>query len=165
MKFTIFLLIILTISSCRHEAAFITLEKAPSAWEQAANFSDVTITGLENWYQNFNDPSLNWLIALALQSSPDLKIAQARLQQARGLAQQERAERFPELALEADGGRQKSGFDGVGNLYQIGFDASFEIDLFGKNALNAEAAKQNFIASAADFLEAELSLVAEITRN
>lgn len=137
----------------------------PSGWTNAAaDVPSVDPAALKNWWQGFGDPTLNQLVDLALKGSPDRGIAKARLQEARGLRRSTRSSLFPQLGLSGTGGRQDAVATGTGDFYEAGFDASFELDLFGRNRSAASAADATLQAREAEYQQASLSLVAEVAR-
>jgi outer membrane protein, multidrug efflux system len=130
------------------------------------------------WWKNFADPTLNTLIAQALKSAPDLAEAQARVREARALQGIAGAARYPTADATGEYARNL-GSDNVptgvppgglgpgihSNLWQAGFDASWEIDIFGGIRRTVEAADANFQAVAADRADVTLTLIAEVARD
>jgi len=106
------------------------------------------------WWLALNDPQLNALIDSALKNSPDLHAAEARVRQARaGLAGQRSNElpkssasagylrtRSPDLASLEGGSSTSSSGGGPIGFYLAGFDATWEIDIFGGTRRAIEAA-------------------------
>lgn len=123
---------------------------------------------LKAWWTQFNDPTLNELVAIALVDSPDRNIAQARIQEARGIRRSSRSSLFPQIGLSAEGGRQDTG-DGpssyTDNFYDAGFDASFELDIFGVNRNAYSAADNQVDAAEAAYHNVSLTLIADIVRS
>ena len=132
----------------------------------------------DTWWRNFGDPVLNQLIDEALQASPDLAAAQARVREARALRGVAGAALYPEVDAGAAYSRTHGSANvptGVppgglgpgldGNLWQAGFDASWEIDVFGGTRRGIEAADAAWQAVVAEGGDVTLTLVAEITRN
>jgi outer membrane protein, multidrug efflux system len=130
------------------------------------------------WWKNFTDTTLDTLIAQALKSAPDLAEAQARVREARALVGFAGAGRYPiadaegEYARNLGSGNVPTGVPpgGLGpgirsNLYQAGFDASWEIDIFGGIRRTIEAADANLQAVAADRADVTLTLLAEVARD
>lgn len=141
----------------------------PQNWttEEAALIEQADILSLKHWWLKFNDPALNELITRALSDSPDRKIAEARILEARGLKRTARSTLFPQIGARATAGRQDSGLDTPGAIdsyYEAGFDASFELDIFGKNLNNLAAADAQLAAAIADYHGTGLTLVADIVR-
>jgi NodT family efflux transporter outer membrane factor (OMF) lipoprotein len=118
---------------------------------------------LKGWWKNFNDPILNQLIEMALEGSPDRKIAEARVREARGLKKTAMSALFPEIGASADKGRRDSGST-EGNYYDAGFDASYELDIFGVNRNASSAAEENVLALEAGYDNATLTLIGDIAR-
>lgn len=107
------------------------------------------------WWQQLGSPSLDALIAEALQSSPTLAAAQAQLRQAEELqGAQERATQLPRVDLGVGSGRQhmspsSQGLPGDGrtfSLHSASVGAQYQFDLSGGNrrALEALAARSDY---------------------
>ena len=124
---------------------------------------------LARWWQQLDDPLLAKLIDEALDGSLDLKAAQARLRQARASRNQAVGGYFPSIAASggASSNRQAEVINPnyVGTTYSAGFDASWEIDLFGGTRRGVEAATADQAASAASLNNVRVSLVAEVALN
>jgi NodT family efflux transporter outer membrane factor (OMF) lipoprotein len=133
------------------------------------------------WWLAFNDPQLNDLIAAALANSPDVHIAQARLRESRSQLQVQRANELPKVSGAAaalrtrepdlsafsgssSGGSTVSSGGGPLQLYTVGFDASWEIDLFGGTRRAIEAASADAQAVDADLADTQVSLAAEVAQ-
>jgi NodT family efflux transporter outer membrane factor (OMF) lipoprotein len=128
---------------------------------------------LAQWWTELKDPQLDALVARALQSSPTLPAARARLRRARAALQLSRANEAPNgsaSALYAHARLPSLPLPGFGaspsslNLYNIGFDASWEIDLFGGRRRAAEAAQAAVGAAEAQLADAQVSLSAEVAQ-
>lgn len=126
-------------------------------------------TNLTQWWRQLGDSALDDLIARALAGSLDLKAAQARLRQARASRSQAGSAYFPSLTAAASASRSKTALgvssQPTGTLYDAGFDAAWEIDLFGGTRRAVEAADADIAASAAAATNARVSLVAEVAQN
>jgi NodT family efflux transporter outer membrane factor (OMF) lipoprotein len=132
----------------------------------------------EAWWKNFADPNLDGLIAQALKSAPDLAEAQARVREARALLGRAGAGRYPTADATGEYARNL-GSDNVptgvppgglgpgihSNLWQAGFDATWEIDIFGGIRRSIEVADANYQAVAADRADVTLTLLAEVARD
>ena len=132
----------------------------PESWMGNKEYKDAKAESAE-WWKNFNDPVLNELIEKAKTQNLSLKEAKARVAEARALAQGADAELFPQVNV--GGGVTKS--DGGKKLFQAGFDALWEADIFGGNRRIAEAAGADHEAAEADHDDVMLSLEAEVVRN
>lgn len=146
---------------------------------------------LAHWWTAFGDPELERLIAIGLQNAPDLQTAASKVREARLQIVQARAQGLPEidatgsgqytrikrvggsdvskLVDQVTGGRQ--GGSGGGSSFAIpkyyattsaGFDASWELDLFGGVRRGVEAARAQAEAAEWDARDARVSLAAEI---
>jgi len=133
--------------------------------------SDSVALVLPNWREVFFDPMLRDLIDSALSGNFDLRIAGTRIEGAQAEVRLNRGIRLPELNLSLASGIRKFGdytMDGVGNYdtrfspnisdkqmipqnplpdYFIGFQSSWEIDLWGKLKSKKKAAAARFISS------------------
>lgn len=122
---------------------------------------------LKEWWKGFHDEQLNWLVDQALNNSPDVKIAAAKIAEARGVEKSTKSSLFPQLTASAGAQRSRSTFVApvVGNSNNAGFDASYEVDLFGKNRNAASAADAASRAAGGEYDWVKLSLIAEVARN
>ncbi|HEV2702036.1 MAG TPA: efflux transporter outer membrane subunit [Steroidobacteraceae bacterium] len=122
------------------------------------------------WGQ-FNDDLLNGLVIEALSANHDLRIALAHLQQSRALRTQARLDLLPTVTSQGGYTRQQypavESF-GVGTLqqsyYNAGFDATWELDLFGRVRRGVEAARAQVEGQEATLRDAQVSVTAEVAR-
>ena len=125
------------------------------------------------WWLKFRDEQLNTLVRDAINNNFNLKVARGNLVQARELLIEARYNYFPTVTSEADYSREhiaKNGLLGGSanrnlNLYSAGFDASWELDIFGRVSYGVEAKNAELGAFEADFDDTQLSIVAEVARN
>ncbi len=134
-----------------------------------------------SWWRGYRDPILNRLIDRSLVQSPTLEQALARVDSARALARSEGAGLFPRVdgggnialtrrlsgspeGLNAGGEALDQGPRRTVGTYQAGFDATWEIDLFGRVRNAIAAAKNNAEVAAEDAETARITLIAEIAR-
>ncbi len=156
------------LASCETADLDISKLKAPQNWQQPTESVEyISTQGLKKWWMRFEEPTLNNLVETALQNGPDRNIAAARIAEARGMRRTARSFLFPSLDASGTFGRQDTGFggaNGIDEFYDAGFDASYEIDLFGKNRNNAKASLFNLFQRQAEYDDVSLSLAAEVTR-
>jgi len=153
---------------------------APAAWNSRLdNGLTDKASAPTSWWASFNDVELNSLIGRATKSNLDLRVAEARLRQARAIRGGNAAEFWPELSAtgSADRARQSQHQPLIGALplppnfpfeysvYQAGFDASWEIDLFGGKHRALEAATADWQGATEARNDALVSLQAEVARN
>ena len=137
---------------------------------QGVNAQESTQTFQAQWWKQFNDPTLEALIQRAAANSPDLKIAYARLRESRALLGVAKSQQIPDVETGASYSRareQQPGFTDQRTTitsYQAGFDASWEIDLFGGVRRSVEAARADAGASEASLQDAQVTLFAEVAR-
>lgn len=123
-----------------------------------------------DWWTSFGDATLNGLIARAAQGSLTLQQAKARILQARADLGSAKAARWPSVNATASADRSKASENAVAagvststtTLYQAGFDASWEVDLFGGKRKAKEAAQARFEASVEDLRAAMLTLLGDV---
>ena len=121
------------------------------------------------WWRLFEDPDLDRLIEKALVRNKDVGIAAANLRHARALLLEAGAGRLPvtDVNARATRGREapnQGGTGKVGDFYLVGFDASYEVDLFGGISRSIEAAKADVGAATAQLDTARVSIAAETAR-
>lgn len=137
-----------------------------------------TAAALSEWGSIWKDSQLQMLVKRAFAESPDLKGAEARLRQARANQGIQEAAGGPELGMGAKVSRDKMSENSglISNIpaknlktefttYQVGFDASWEIDLFGHQRRLAEGARARTQATEERLRDVRLVLASEVTRN
>ena len=120
-----------------------------------------------HWWESLKDPELDRLVETALAHSPDVHAAEARLRQSRGLLRERRSDLLPTasastgfLAADIPGGLVGETSSSL-KLYNAGFDASWELDLFGGARRAEESAAAQAEAVQADLDDLRVSLAAE----
>jgi multidrug efflux system outer membrane protein len=141
--------------------------KLPVEWKNAGNFPVASPDrDLSRWWARFNDPTLNKLIASALNDSPDVQTAVSRVRESRANRDAQRAALFPSLDGGASGNARRSRTDGAGttsaDAYAAGLDASWEVDLFGRNRSSVEAATAALGAAGEELNSVHAALAAEV---
>jgi NodT family efflux transporter outer membrane factor (OMF) lipoprotein len=124
------------------------------------------------WWKTFKDPQLTSLVERAAQSNLDLKLAEARVREARGLRGVSAGALLPQVgagaAYSRNRGSENVPLPGAGrqsNFYQAGFDAAWEIDVFGGLRRGIEAADADVDASVEARRDVLVTLLAEVARN
>ncbi len=145
---------------------------APSTWSAGATGSGVVDAGrrgdLSEWWRGLNDPLLSELVQEALRQGLDLRKAQARLREARARLGAAGAQRYP--SVEATAGASRTATSGwiaatTGTQLSAGFDASWELDVFGGVRRGVEAAEADLGSAQAGVDDAQVTLVAEVARS
>jgi NodT family efflux transporter outer membrane factor (OMF) lipoprotein len=152
----------------------------PAAWSsQPANGLTAIADADSAWWTSFNDGELDSLVQRAAQANPDLRVAEARLRQARAVRQMSAADLWPTLDASGSFARAKqsknqpligslplpANFPFEYSVYQAGFDASWEIDLFGAKRRALEATTADWEAAVESRDDAMVTLLAEVARN
>jgi outer membrane protein, multidrug efflux system len=121
------------------------------------------------WWTSFQDPELNSLIERAVAGNLDLKKAQARIREARARRGLAAGGLYPALDATGSGSRSRSSEEtGTGatvDLYSIGFDALWEVDLFGGQRRSVEASQASLESSRIGREDILVSLLAEVAAN
>jgi NodT family efflux transporter outer membrane factor (OMF) lipoprotein len=147
---------------------------APAAWRQLDPAALPAVRGetpdaLAHWWRQLDDAMLSGLIEDALRASPDLESAQARLRESRARRGVADAARYPALDATASASRTRSSEQTGGgltrNLFSAGFDASWELDVFGGVRRGVEAAQADVEAAQAGLDDTRVSLAAEVATN
>ena len=116
---------------------------------------------LARWWERFGDPQLSALVAQALQAHPSALSAQAALRQARAQASVQAAGMLPDVSLSGSAQRSRSGGQ-TGNSFQVGLDAGWEPDLFGRLDAGVQASQADARAAQASLEQVHVSLSAEV---
>lgn len=157
-----------------YEPPAIQTEKSFMGEQGASASSDPVAL---HWWKGFSDPVLDNLIVTAVKDNLTLQAAVSRVNQARALSQQRLLNLFPTVTTSADLTDQRfanqGAFGGLGGggrrafeveIYSAGFDAFWEIDIFGRVRRSVEQAQGESEATIADLEDAIRILVAEVAR-
>ena len=119
---------------------------------------------LAQWWTTFEDPTLTSLMERAIESNLDLRLAEARIRQARAARGVAASGLGP--TGDATGSYRRSGNAvTTANLYQAGLDAAWELDIFGGTRRSIEAATANLEATIDARLNTLVTLAAEVALN
>ncbi len=167
MKKFVFMPLCLFLAGCLASGASLSEPDKPQAWSSVYQADIVEASHLKGWWKRFDDPVLNELVNLSLAQSPDRLIAEAKIQEARGLRRTSFSALFPQIGASGSLGQQDTGARGTSSdsFYEAGFDASFEVDVFGRNRKEYDASHSQFKAVQAQYHTVSLTLIAEVTRS
>lgn len=182
------------LSACAAGPAFKPPSAPPPArWGAQAEAAElramITTDDVEQqWWKRFNDPTLVALIDKARAANPDVRIAALRVGQSRAQRRAVAGQRAPNVSASGSYQRQRQSEFGVGvrlvdaigapagreaivealsepfDVYQAGFDVSWELDLWGRVRRAVESADAAAAASLEDLRAAQTSLTAEVAR-
>lgn len=162
-----------------------SLAKQP--FKEAAS-SDATSTApaSSTWWELYSDPALSRLIDDAFRFNTDIRMAAANLRRARAELSEARAGRLPTTDLAASYSRNRVGRDQLGpaaaanagggasgsapdhfdsDYYEAGFDASYELDVFGRVSRSIEAARGDAQAAEAGLEGVRISIAAQVAQS
>lgn len=184
MRFLLIALPLLGLAACTAGPDYHGPEaaKPASPGTQFARAPDGTRTeapAAATWWTALGDPTLDALETRALAANPGVAAAEARVRQARASLRSERASALPSANASAiylhatvpgvdlgnsDESDQSGGGSQSLNFYNLGFDASWEVDLWGGKRRGVEAARAQLGAAQANVADAQVSLTAEIAQ-
>ncbi len=161
--------------------------KVPENWDGQSAVTPATPSkttadpaDLKSWWDNFSDPSLSSLVEMALRSNLDLRQAEARIRQARASLGVARAPLLPRVDASIIYERSQSASATVGagggtptiatagglrELFQVGLDASWELDIFGGARRSMEAAGADLQAALEDRRDVLVTLAGDVGNN
>jgi NodT family efflux transporter outer membrane factor (OMF) lipoprotein len=158
----------------------------PAAWQEAQSDGvNTRAAELARWWTKFNDPLLNSIVERALGSNLDLRSAEARVREARALRAVTASGAWPAADVSGSYTRSRtsenafsfpsqggsvgaSSFRGDNleqDLFRSGFDASWEIDVFGGVRRSVEAADATVEATLEDRRNTLVTLLGEVATN
>ena len=146
---------------------------APAAFQYEPK--DAAATADTLWWQQFQDPVLDQLIAEALQHNTNIQIAAANVEQAAAVLTQTRSQLFPQIGYGAGAQRERTvepafaaqipNYPNPASAYQAALQASWEIDLWGRIRRQSEAAYANVLATDEARRGVVLTLVANVANS
>lgn len=148
--------------------------RVPSGWKTpSATEAQIRSEMLARWWEGFSDPILNSLVQRAVTSNRELRMAAARVKAAKALRGSAAADLLPTIGASASLVNARRSRNAVAfpvrlfdtETYQVGFDASWEIDLFGGKRRAFEAASADMQAVEEERRAVLVSLLAELGRN
>ena len=131
---------------------------------------------LATWWRSLGDPMLDRLIKMALAQNLDIRQAQARIAEGRALRDAAIGARAPTLGADASVNRRRQSKNGplpIGSIpglnrdqtiHDVGFDTTWEIDLFGRIRRMVESAEAQLQATEESASDIQISIVAEVAR-
>ncbi|HEX4740318.1 MAG TPA: efflux transporter outer membrane subunit [Caulobacteraceae bacterium] len=168
-----------------------TYAEAQSTPRTQVNAADADLSA---WWTQFHDPVLDRLITRALTNNPDVQTALSRVRESRQVERQTAAAEYPSLSAGANvvtfrsnrsspsasgssgsssGGSASTSPAGQSgfalpthlNLYSVGFDSTWEVDLFGGTRRAIQQARANTQAQEWELRDVEVTLTAEVAND
>lgn len=149
---------------------------APAHWSSALTGGETNgPANLAAWWKIFGDTNLDALVNVAVRSNLDLRMAEAHVREARAEQNVVSGSFWPTVGGTASYSRNRWGENNFPplpsgtpldyNLYNAGFDAAWELDLFGGTRRAVEAANAEIGAAEYSQRDVLVSLLAEVARN
>ena len=161
-----------SLTACVTDELSLSNISMPKLWSVETPKDTVKIEDakyLKSWWKRFNDPVLDTLVDKVLSDSPDRLIAEARVLEARGIRRTARSALFPQVGASASLTREDYDVQGSGlypeTLHDARFDASYELDIFGRNRRSFRAADEGLLALQEEYHDVSLTLIAEVMRS
>lgn len=132
----------------------------PSAW--SASSGSRGSPDLTRWWQRLGDPELDALIEEGIAHNLDVAIAKARIREARASYRQTAGGLLPDAGSSAAMSRSGSGSTRYTTSYSAGFNAGWEVDLFGANKRALEGAAYGLDATAEELRATQIALIGDI---
>jgi len=147
--------------------------EVPATWAtQPAEGVSSEVAQLKEWWKNFQDSKLDKLVEQALTANSDLKIAEARVNEVRALRGVANSARYLTIEQSDVIARRRTVIQTPNStgavesgLFQIGFDANWELDFFGGVRNSVKAATAEVQAAEESRRDVMVILVAEVARN
>jgi len=153
-------------------------EQAPVGWAtQLASGESAAPAVLASWWTSFKDPDLDALISSAVRSNLTLRVAEEHVREARAAREVAAGGRWPSAEASAGYSKNRYGansypplglFPGIPldyDLYTVGFDAAWELDIFGGVRRAVEASSAEVGAAEYAWRDVLVSVLAEVARN
>jgi outer membrane protein, multidrug efflux system len=161
----------LFLASCAVGPNYRAPPVAPAVVKNAQSSAFVTQSPEALWWQEFGDTELDSLVRRALAANLDLRSAYDQVRAARAVFVERKFDYAPHVQLQGAYqhiDQQQPGF-GTGRINaqsdSLGFDATWEIDLFGHVRRSVEAARADLGAEQANYQDAQVTVAAEVARN
>ncbi|MBN2479831.1 MAG: efflux transporter outer membrane subunit [Parachlamydiales bacterium] len=144
----------------------------PNEFSEISDKND-NITSLKDWWKQFDDPSLDNLIELAIKKNYNLKIALEKIEETRAFYRIKKADLFPEIDMTASAIRYGISKNIIQtnlipnyffNIFRIGFDANWEIDFFGKLRREKESALYTLQAMQENMRDVYVTIISDVAR-
>jgi len=141
----------------------------PDAWPEPMTTASVPA----EWWRGYQDPVLDAMIQEALGHNADLRLAIARVDEARASLGVARADQWPGVSANGSASRNRAsedsalalpGTDPIYNNVRATLDASYEIDFWGKYRRATEAARAELLAIQFNRNAVRLALIADVLR-
>ncbi len=162
----IFWVLLILFSGCSFAPKFQQPDVKPPKTFRFDSLKVDTVATLK-WWKLFKDPRLKQLIEIGLENNKDVRMAAARVEQARAAHGFNKADLFPALHLMAGASRGDFTFmkmSEISNNFYLTPRLSWELDFWSKYHNLSKAAKLEYLASEFGMRSVQVTLIAEIAR-
>lgn len=143
----------------------------PEKWQIDTIYLNNNITDYD-WWTRFEDSTLDSLIAVALSNNYNLQSIEATLEKSKLSYQQSKSAFYPSLSFDAQYDLSETSLNyyeetssdqyRTNGYLNAGLNATWEIDVFGKNRDNVKANKKSYLATEASYQNAIMNLCAQV---
>jgi NodT family efflux transporter outer membrane factor (OMF) lipoprotein len=148
----------------------------PAEWVSPPDSGETNLPVADTlWWKSFHDPELDSLVVRAAESNLNLRAAVARVREARAAARMVSAGYGPTINADGSYARERYSANGFppfppgvpldADIYQAGFDAAWELDVFGGTRRASEAARAELAATEFGRRNLWITIAAEVARN
>jgi multidrug efflux system outer membrane protein len=159
------------LAACAVGPNYVAPPTSPAVLENAQSPGLVAQMPEAAWWQQFDDAEIDALMRRALSANLDLRVAYDRVRSARAVFVERKLDYAPHVQLDGAYSHVDEQQPGFGtdrfNIQSdsLGFDAAWEIDLFGRVRRSVEAARADLGAESANYRDAQVTVAAEVARN
>ncbi|WP_341519945.1 TolC family protein [Pseudomonas sp. G.S.17] len=161
-------LLVLALAACAVGPDYKTPDTAPAKVAAASqgNYDRSHLDAI--WWQQFDDPTLNKLVAQSLNGNRELRVAFARLKAARAIRDDVSNDAMPVITSRVSSDQAKGQQPGIterrvhSERYDLGLDMAWEIDLFGRIQRQLEASNADQDVAEANLYDLQITLTAEV---
>ncbi len=161
-------LLVLALAACAVGPDYKTPDTAPAKVAAAAQGSFDRSHLDTIWWQQFDDPTLNKLVAQSINGNRELRVAFARLKAARAIRDDVSNDAMPVVTSRVSSDQAKGQQPGIteqrvhSERYDLGLDMAWEIDLFGRIQRQLEASNADQDVAEANLYDLQVTLTAEV---
>ncbi len=152
----------LPLSACKVGPDYQAPDTKVTADFAAAATAKADAKALAAWWATLGDPALTALVEEALVASPDAKLAAAKVKEARAAFEASGGVLWPTVDANGAYARSGTGNGSGGDLFRAGFDAAWEIDVFGGNQRRVESSRNQYEAQVENDRAVRVGLAAEV---
>lgn len=146
--------VLIALAAAAALAACATTDTTPPAVDLPA-MNAPAVPAIDRWWLQFDDPLLTALIEETLANNLDLRIAVARIEEARAVLRLARSFQFPAIDADVSAGRARRSdaieptFPGdlTTNLFGAGLNVAYEVDLWNRLGAGTAAARAQLLST------------------